>query len=391
MAGISIFCLAKPHSQVFTNLFGGSMANEGLGILEMSFDWSMISAHGNPLYLPLQTLINSMLGYVLSVGLYAGLYYANVWSARKFPFLSPNLYSHKSNSTRYVTYNQTAILDENFVVSEALLEKQGLPYLTSAHALAGTVMNIAIMAAISHMVLWHWNDIKSAFEICSLASFKKLFKPREWDLRFWKATGTKMTLEEANEIDPHYGLMQAYEDVPSWWFACIWAFSICVGLVCSRQANSTLPEWAYFVAILIAAISLTFFAALTAMFGFNLNVQPLIQMIGAFMLPGRPVANMYFATFGYNSLYTSKLMLRDLKLGQYCHLAPKCTFTMQIVGTTIGCIMSYVMMEQITTEKRDILLAIQGTNVWSGQTLQTHNSAVRPEAPNIHMRILTTL
>ena len=38
--------------------------------------------------------------------------------------------------------------------------------------------------------------------------------------------------------------------------------------------------------------------------------------------------------------------------------------------------MSYIMMEQITTEKRDILMAIQGTNVWSGQSLQTHNSAV---------------
>jgi hypothetical protein len=34
------------------------------------------------------------------------------------------------------------------------------------------------------------------------------------------------------------------------------------------------------------------------------------------------------------------------------------------------------MMEQITTEKREILLAIQGTNVWSGQTLQRDNSAV---------------
>lgn len=38
--------------------------------------------------------------------------------------------------------------------------------------------------------------------------------------------------------------------------------------------------------------------------------------------------------------------------------------------------MSYVMMEQITTEKRDILLSIQGTNVWSGQHIQTHNAAV---------------
>jgi hypothetical protein len=39
--------------------------------------------------------------------------------------------------------------------------------------------------------------------------------------------------------------------------------------------------------------------------------------------------------------------------------------------------MSYIVMQQITTEKRDILMSIQGTNIWSGQKLQTHNSAVR--------------
>jgi OPT oligopeptide transporter protein len=37
--------------------------------------------------------------------------------------------------------------------------------------------------------------------------------------------------------------------------------------------------------------------------------------------------------------------------------------------------MSYINMQKITTEKRDILLAIQGTNVWSGQMLQSQNSA----------------
>jgi len=57
------------------------------------------------------------------------------------------------------------------------------------------------------------------------------------------------------------------------------------------------------------------------------------------------------------------------------HLPPRVTFTVQLFGTVLGCLMSYVMMEQITTEKRDVLLAIQGTNVWSGQHIQTHNAA----------------
>jgi hypothetical protein len=47
-----------------------------------------------------------------------------------------------------------------------------------------------------------------------------------------------------------------------------------------------------------------------------------------------------------------------------------------VIGTVIGCFMSYMMMQKITDEKRDILLSIQGTNIWSGQKLQSHNSAV---------------
>jgi hypothetical protein len=81
------------------------------------------------------------------------------------------------------------------------------------------------------------------------------------------------------------------------------------------------------------------------------------------------------ATFGFNSLYQAKHLLKDMKLGQYTHLAPKCTFTMQIFGTVIGCLCSYAFMQQITTEKKEILMSIQGSNVWSGQIIHSQNSA----------------
>jgi hypothetical protein len=41
-AGVSIFCLAMRENLFVTNLFGGSMANEGLGILAFSFDWTTV-------------------------------------------------------------------------------------------------------------------------------------------------------------------------------------------------------------------------------------------------------------------------------------------------------------------------------------------------------------
>ncbi|KAF2664769.1 OPT superfamily oligopeptide transporter [Microthyrium microscopicum] len=373
LAGVSIFCLSMRKNLLVTNLFGGSMANEGLGFLSMSFDWSMISSHGNPLWLPFQTLMNTMVGYLIAIPLIMGLYYSNTWDANKFPFLSPNMYSHKSTAQKYKVYNQTRILNSRHEVDHDLLMKEGLPYLTAAGALGKTIMNMAITAAISHMILWHHNDLKSALEIFS--PLKLIFKPKQWNFKFWTWKTERPTPEEAEEICPHYRVMLNYDEVPSWWFGGLWVLSAAIGLLCSQLAGSTLEIWAFFVAVFLSATLLIFFAALTAMFGTTLNVQPLIQMIGAYLLPGRPVANLYFATFGYNSLYQAKNMLKDLKLGQYLHLAPKATFTCQIIGTVIGCVMSYIMMMQITEEKRDILLAIQGTNVWSGQLVQSQNSA----------------
>jgi hypothetical protein len=42
LGGVSVFCLTMPNNLFVTNLFGGSMANEGLGILALSFDWQFI-------------------------------------------------------------------------------------------------------------------------------------------------------------------------------------------------------------------------------------------------------------------------------------------------------------------------------------------------------------
>jgi hypothetical protein len=314
-------------SPLVTTLFGGSMANEGMGFLSFSFDWSMVSAHGNPLWIPFQTLMNTLVGYLIGLCMYMGLYYNNVFDAKRFPFMSTALFSEKSNHTKYQQYNQSSILNDKYEVDAVKLAEAGLPRLTAAHAVGQTAVNIAIMATITHMILWHWDDIKSALDI--FKPLAKIGKPKEWDLKFWKHGPETMTQEEAAEIDPHYALMQNYNDVPSWWFGAIWVFSAVTGLMMSRIAGSTLEVWAFFLAITISAVALTFFAPLTAMFGFYLNVQPLIQMIGAYVLPGRPLANLYFATFGFNSLYQAKNMLKDLKLGQYVHLAPRCTFTMQ--------------------------------------------------------------
>src|ERR1700743_1096302 len=83
--------------------------------------------------------------------------------------------------------------------------------------------------------------------------------------------------------------------------------------------------------LIISAAYVLFFGAQFAITGFNFITQPVVQMIAGYLHPGRPLANMYFVLFGYNSVYQGQRLRRDLKFGQYAHLPPRVTFTMQMV------------------------------------------------------------
>ena len=377
LTGISVMCLANQHSMLFTNLFGGSNGNEGLGFLSVSLDWQYIAGTVSPLWFPLQTLVNNLVGYLLCICVFMGVYYMNIWRAQDFPFLSQLLFSAESNGTSYVQYNQTAILGANNEVDPAALAVQGLPFFSSSYTLSLLTTNLAIAATFVHLLLWNYGDISSAWGFVNMASIKRALHPKKWNFRFWQAEdGTPRSAQELAALDPHYRLMLAYNEVPTWWYAGILVVSVAVGLICIYEANSTLPWFGFIVACALSAICILFFGAQYAITGFSFIIQPIIQMIGGYLHPGRPMANMYFTLFGYNSVQQGMLLLKDLKLAQYAKLSPKCTFTAQFAGTMIGAIFNYIMMSSIVKNQRDILLSVEGSNVWSGQNVQQYNSQV---------------
>lgn len=69
--------------------------------------------------------------------------------------------------------------------------------------------------------------------------------------------------------------------------------------------------------------------------GFSPDIQSLVQMLGAVMIPGNPQANMHFTLYGSNTLSQALGLLRDLKMGQYTKLPPRVTFTVQCLGSIV--------------------------------------------------------
>ncbi|KAN0091066.1 OPT oligopeptide transporter domain containing protein [Tylopilus felleus] len=366
LTGFSIFCLANPNSPAFSIIFGGSNGNEGLGLLSLCFDWQYISGGVNPMTIPLKAQFSNFIGYILCMVVFVAVFYKNIWQAQNFPFLSQLLYYE--NGTQY---NQTLILNSNYEVDPTLLAEQGLPWYSSTWVVNLLATNLGLAATFTHLLLWNLDDLRAAWSWASPRALKETWKTSNW--KFWQNDGMR-NVDEEKELDPHYREMLKYPDAPNSWYFLTFLLSFIVALVVIYKTDSTLPWWGFVIAILLATLSILFFGALYAITGLGFIIQPFVQMIGGFLHPGKPMANMYFVLYSYNTVTQAQLLLRDLKIAQYAKLPPRAAFTAQIIGTLFGAVLNFILMDSIIANQREILLSIQGTNIWSGQQPQQYNS-----------------
>ncbi|KAI0028507.1 OPT superfamily oligopeptide transporter [Vararia minispora EC-137] len=360
LSGFSIFCLADNGRHDFMrNLFGGASNNEGTGLLALCLDFNYIA--GDNLWIPLVTQLNQDVGLLLTYVFMMALYYGNVWKAKNFPFMSQGLFY--INGTQY---DQSLILTNNAFDAEKYAQ-QGPAYFSASNvnvllsflepsdrftqAWFLLVSNLALGSCIVHVLLWHWDQIVDGFKLTYL----------------WRPS---------NIDDPHYNEMKKYKDVPHWWFLLVLLGSFAAAQATNYRGNSGLPWWALIVVLLMSFIFLVIYGYLASITGFQLSWfgSGFFQMIVAFMVPGKPVANMYGTVYGQHTMNQGMTLLADLKLGQYIKIPPKVTFFAQMGGAVVGSILNYIMLLQIINNNRDALLSISGTRLWSGQNPQSYNS-----------------
>ncbi|KAI9570474.1 OPT oligopeptide transporter [Boletus coccyginus] len=370
LTGVSIFCLAAPNNPTVSRVFGGSNGNEGLGLLSICFDWQYIGGSLNPFAIPLKTLLSMFIGNILCMVVFVAVYYNNIWKSQNFPFLSQLLFYE--NGT---VYNQLLILNSNYEVDPTLLAEQGLPYYTGTWVVYLLATNLALAATFTHLLLWNRDDLRGAWSWVYPSNIRKQWQEFGWEnvnWKIWNDDGVREQLKGDEDIDPHYAQMLKYPDAPNSWYCVTFVVSFAVALVVIYESDSTLPWWSLVIAVLLAAISILFLGALSAISGVGVSIQTFVQMIAGYLHPGKPMANMYFVL--YNTVSQASLLLRDLKIGQYAKLPPRAAFTAQVIGTLLGAVLNYLLMNSIIDSHRDILLSVQGTNIWSGQQAQGYNS-----------------
>lgn len=344
LTGVSIFCLANRKSAWFTRIFGGAAGNEGLGMFSICFDWAYVGSGGGSigsLFTPLSTQLSLYFGCMVCMIAFCACYAKNIWNTQNFPFLTQLLFYQ--NGTEY---DQLAILNPDYTLNYQKLEEQGLPWYAASQLLYKISRTMYIGAALTHFILWHGKTV----------------------YRIVRDSRTKET------DDPHYQRMKVYKEVPIWWYLTILAGTSALAIGMAYAAKSGLPWWGFIVALILAAVFIPVIGTLSCTVGYAPSIENLVQMVGGAIIPGKPVANMYFTLYGWNTVTQSLALLQDLKLGQYTKIPPRVTFTIQSIGTIIGAVLNFVIMRTVIGSHREILLDVQGSNIWSGQQVQSYNS-----------------
>ncbi|KAI1861989.1 uncharacterized protein JN550_010620 [Neoarthrinium moseri] len=341
---VSIPCLASMHATgdkaaVLTNIFGGSINNEGLGLFTVSLDWQYITSFQTSLPLKLQA--HQAAGFFFCFIAMIGIYYTNAWDAMSQPFMSTRLRTEDGSAYPITKVFSGGVLDQEAFAT------YGIPSLAGSFAYAMFMANAAIGALVAHCILFWGGDV--------VRSYKSARQGRYDDLH-------------------HAHMAKHYKETPWWWYVIVLVVSFVLGLVVVVKENVTLSAWAYVVALILGTIIAPFSTLLYSRYGNGIATNNLSKMLGGLLVPERPIGNMYFAAWSHNVINDCVQLCQDLKMGEYLKIPPRIMFLTQIYGTILGGFINYAVMISIVNGNRELLADSDGNSSWSGATMQSYNT-----------------
>ncbi|KAF9282743.1 hypothetical protein BGZ88_010868 [Linnemannia elongata] len=300
LSSIAWVCWIDPKNHVLATIGGA----KGLGVGAISLDWNNIVSYlGSPLVVPWWAQVNIALGFFLIAWIMVPIaYYANLWEAQRFPILTAELFKTDGDA-----YPVLSVLDEKTSsLSQAGYDAAGPLRISTFFALTYGIGFAGLASMITHTWLYHRHKLVAQ----------------------WKQSRTQSE-------DIHHKLMQAYPEVPDWWYAAVFVGMTAVAVfICEYYGY--MPWWAVFLAILLTVV----FALPVGLIQALTNQQPGLNIITeyviGYILPGDPIANVTFKTLGYISMAQAMTFTSDLKLGHYMKVPPKAMFWAQLLGTVIA-------------------------------------------------------
>lgn len=298
-----------PKNVIVNQVFG---AYTGLGLIPITFDWNQISGYiGSPLIPPASAIATILLSMVTIFWIIVpAIHYSNTWYAQYLPISSSGSYDRYGSN-----YNVSRIINKDTLsFNEKNYQNYSPLFLSTTFAISYGLSFAAMFATLVHTVLFHGKDI--------MRQLKQKEKP-----------------------DVHMRLMrQNYKDVPEWWFLIVFLVFFGLSIVTVRCWNTEMPIYALIVALLIAVLFLLPVGIIFALTNIAVGLNVVTEFIIGYMVPGKPLAMMFFKTYGYITNNQAITFVQDMKLGHYMKVAPRLLFAAQFIASIWGSLVQVAVL-----------------------------------------------
>jgi len=260
----------------------------GLGVGTLSFDWNTITGFlTSPMIVPWWAQVNILIGSFLFAWVMVPIaYYSNLWDAKKFPIFSQALFATDGSS-----YDVKGILT-NTMLDQTKYE---------AHGPLRLSVFFALTYGLGFAVLPPWSPIPGLYHRHKLVA--------QW----------KQSREHSEDI--HHKLMQAYPEVPGWWYGSLFLIMTVVAIITCAVWEYKLPGGVSCWQSLFPPSSPSLLVLFKLLPTSNPALTSSLSMLLVTSFPAAPLPTSLSRPLVI-SMAQAMIFVGDLKLGHYMKVPP---------------------------------------------------------------------
>ncbi|KAB2569190.1 Oligopeptide transporter 7 [Lasiodiplodia theobromae] len=353
LGSLAFLCWVAPNNAV-ANFVGAGFG--GMGFLNLSLDWSNISTNYNLFLTPWWTQVVMFAAFACSCWI--------LLPAAKFGGLGQwhhNLMSNRLFLENGTSYPTTSLLTPQVSFNETAYAELGPPFVSTQVLWNMFFDYAAYTSAIVWMLLFGWDQLRATFA-----------KVRERTTR----RGARIQEQYDDQLSV---LQRAYDEVPFWWFAALFAASFVSLVTIVACGQLFIPVWTYFVAIGTGAILVVPLGWLYALSNFQLPIGTVNELLYGLMVNSisgfkNPTGASVYGSIAGNAWYRAQYNLQDMKIGHYMHIPPKTVFFTQVFGSFLGIPVNYAVVRWVLDTKFDYLTGKleDPSHQWTAQSLTSN-------------------
>eukprot|EP00127_Corallochytrium_limacisporum_P005581 Clim_evm1s208 gene=Clim_evmTU1s208 len=319
----------------------GRGLTQGFGLGTWMFDLSVFTAYyGFLMYVPAWLGYNAVVGGVIFAWIAAPIaYFTNFANSQNFDPKGLGLYL--ANGTDYPI---DLLFNDALEWQEDVWDTYGFAYLSGFNSIQYFFSFMTLTAAISHTLVWHWDDIVSALG---------------------KEDQTKSKHAIAMEKLGRAGGV-------TYWFGVLFIAVFTGAFIGTNYGYGIdMPWWAVIVSVVLAGFFMIPIGAVFAVTGNGIGLNILCEVIGGLMLHHNPNGAILVKVTGFTSMYHALMLVQNMKVCQFFRIHYRKILMVQAWGTLVTALAD-------TTAYRNVMdnHLTDGSNPdWDSTGLQIYTTA----------------